>query len=165
MALVIEAFARRHEPAVLHVIGSVFAEYGMTFDPSGFDHDLLAIEAHYLDRRGWFSVLSDAGRVVGTVAAIPETETACEIKRLYLLPPYRGLGWGRALLEHVLTQIRQAGYREAVAWSDVRLETAHRVYARLGFARIGERAIDDIDQSREYGFRKPLTPPAARSAS
>jgi hypothetical protein len=45
---------------------------------------------------------------------------------------------------------------EAIAWSDVRLETAHQVYDRLGFERIGERVIEDIDRSREYGFRKRM---------
>ena len=60
-------------------------------------------------------------------------------------------------MEHILDREREAGFHEAVAWSDVRLETAHQVYDRLGFARIGERDIDDIDQSHELGFLKRLT--------
>src|SRR4029453_12883199 len=150
----IELFAPPHPAAVLDVIGTVFEEYGMSFDPSDFDADLLDIPRNYADRGGWFSVLTDAGRVVGTVAAVPKDAAACEIKRLYLLPQYRGRGLGRALMEHILDQVREAGFREAVAWSDVRLETAHQVYDRLGFERIGEREIDDIDQSHELGFLK-----------
>jgi putative acetyltransferase len=156
VVLSIEPFATHHSPGILEVIGSVFAEYGMTFDPAGFDDDLLDIEGHYLARGGWFSVLTDDSHVVGTVAAVPRDGGVCEMKRLYLLPEYRGQGRGRSLMEHVLARAREAGYREVIAWSDVRLETAHRVYARLGFAHIGERVIDDIDQSREYGFRKLL---------
>ena len=152
----IELFAPPHAAAVLDVIGTVFEEYGMSFDPSDFDSDLLDIPGHYADRGGWFSVLTDAGRVVGTVAAVPKDAAACEIKRLYLLPQYRGRGLGRALMEHILDRVREAGFREAVAWSDVRLETAHQVYDRLGFERIGERDIDDIDQSHELGFLKRL---------
>jgi len=155
-ALAIEPFAPPHAPGVLHVIGAVFAEYGMTFDPSGFDADLTEIPSYYLDRGGWFSVLTDGGRVVGTVAAVPRDGGSCEIKRVYLLAGYRGQGHGRSLMEHVLALVSAAGCREAVAWSDVRFETAHTVYARLGFERIGERVIDDIDRSREYGFRKRL---------
>ena len=77
-----------------------------------------------------------------------------------------GRGLGRALMEHILDRAREAGFREAVAWSDVRLETAHQVYDRLGFERIGERDIDDIDQSHELGFSSawPIEP-AAISAS
>lgn len=156
MAASIEPFAPPHAPGVLHVIGTVFAEHGMTFDPSDFDADLLDVEGHYLARGGWFSVLTDGGRVVGTVAAMPRGGGACEIKRVYLLAEYRGRGHGRALMEHILARAAAAGHREAVAWSDVRFETAHRVYERLGFARLGERVIDDIDRSHEYGFSKRL---------
>jgi putative acetyltransferase len=151
----LEPFAPAHAPGVLRVIGLVFAEYGMTFDPPGFDADLLDIERHYGDG-GWFSVLTDEGRVVGTVAAIPKSEAVCELKRLYLLPDYRERGLGGRLIQHALARARAAGYREVVAWSDVRLATAHQVYDRLGFERIGERVIDDIDQSHEYGFRRTL---------
>jgi GNAT superfamily N-acetyltransferase len=87
---------------------------------------------------------------------VPKDAAACEIKRLYLLPEYRGRGLGRALMEHILDRVREAGFLEAVAWSDVRLETAHQVYDRLGFERIGERDIDDIDLSHELGFLKRL---------
>jgi len=32
------------------------------------------------------------------------------------------------------------------------------MYERLGFTRFGERTCDDIDRSREWGFRKELAP-------
>jgi len=156
MALSIEPFAPHHAKAVLEVIGSVFAEYAMTFDPSDFDDDLLDVDGHYRALGGWFSVLTDAARVVGTVAAVPREDAAWELKRLYLLPGYRGRGQGRALIEHALVRVREAGGREAIAWSDVRLETAHRVYERLGFERFAERRLEDIDRSVERGFRLPL---------
>jgi len=149
----LEPFAPSHAAAVLSVIGSVFAEYGMTFDPEDFDVDLTDVEAHYGARGGWFAVLVDDDRVVGTVAALPKDPAAVEIKRLYLLPEYRSRGLGRRLLDHALGRARDAGFREAVAWSDERLETAHAVYDRMGFERIGERVLEDIDRSREYGFR------------
>jgi putative acetyltransferase len=154
--LSLEPFALPHAKGVLSVIGLVFAEYGMTFDPQAFDADLLDIPRHYVAQHGWFSVLTDDGRVVGTVAAVPKREGTVEIKRLYLLPEYRGQGHGRAMMEHALTRAREAGYGEVIAWSDVRLETAHKVYERMGFERVAERVIEDIDRSREYGFRRRL---------
>jgi GNAT superfamily N-acetyltransferase len=151
-------FTEEHASDVLLVIGSTFAEYGMVFEPSGYDADLLDIRRHYLDAGGWFVVLVDDGRVVGTAGARPGPTATCEIKRVYLLPEYRGRGHGRALVEHLVDKAGEAGCREIVAWSDVRLVTAHRVYERLGFERFGERTTDDIEHSREYGFRKALVP-------
>ena len=79
-------FSEHHGAGVLHVIGSIFAEYGMIFEPSGYDADLLDIRRHYRDGGGWFAVLVDGDRVVGTAAAVPANASTCEIKRVYLLP-------------------------------------------------------------------------------
>src|SRR5919197_4358120 len=147
-------FGAAPAPAVLDVIGAVFREYAMPFDPSGFDADLTDVRRYYLERGGRFWVLVDDGRVVGTVAVVPNGRVACEIKRLYLLPEYRGRGLGRALMEQTLDWARASGYQHIVAWSDARLRTAHGVYERMGFTRFGERTVEDADRSREYGFRK-----------
>lgn len=125
----------------------------MTFEPEGFDRDLRDITGHY---GGAFWVLLDDARVVGTVAAVPVESATVEMKRVYLHPEFRGRGLGRALLEHAMRWAAEAGHRTVVAWSDVRLIHSHPVYERLGFVRFGERITDDIDQSREIGFRKSL---------
>jgi putative acetyltransferase len=151
-------FEASHAAGVLDVIGAVFREYAMTFEPSGFDADLTDIRRYYPERGGRFWVLVDDGRVVGTVAVVP-TGAACEIKRLYLLPEYRGRGLGRALMQQTLDWATASGSRHIVAWSDARLTTAHGVYERMGFSRFGERTAEDADRSREYGFRKELAPP------
>jgi GNAT superfamily N-acetyltransferase len=145
-------FAPAHAAEVVAVIRRVFAEYGMTFELAGFDADLQDVAAHYQDGGGMFSVLLEGDRVVGTVGAVPREEGDAEVKRLYLLSEHRGRGHGRRLLEHVIDWARARGHRRVVAWSDVRLETAHQVYLRVGFVPFGERQTDDIDRSREYGF-------------
>src|SRR3989441_9839802 len=91
-------FDASHAAAVPDVIGAVFREYAMTFDPSGFDADLTDIRGSYLERGGRFWVLVDDGRVVGTVAVVPAGRGACEVRRLYLLPPDRRRRLGRALM-------------------------------------------------------------------
>jgi putative acetyltransferase len=129
----------------------------MVFD-AAFESDLLDIGGHYLDGRGWFSVLLQGERVVGTVGARPADATTCEIKRVYLHPGHRGRGQGRRLVQAALDWAAGAGYATAVAWSDVRFATAHAVYRRLGFTVFGERTLDDPDRSHEHGFRIALPP-------
>lgn len=151
-------FEPRHAAPSVTLIKAVYAEYGMIFDP-GFESDLLDIEAHYVAGGGWFSVLVAGERVVGTVAARPRDGGTCEIKRVYLDAAHRGQGHGRALMDAVLRWASHAGYRTAVAWSDVRFATAHAMYRRLGFEVFGERTLDDPDRSHEYGFRLALPTP------
>ena len=161
-------YSPSHAAAVVDVIATVFAEYGMTLDMPDYDADLQDVGRSYIAEGGTFVVLLDGDRVVGTVGAVRHGDAECEIKRLYLLPAYRGRGYGRRLLHHVLDWARERGHRRAIAWSDVRLQTAHEVYRRMGFETIGERVCDDIDRSREIGFSLPLgrsEPDAAGSKS
>lgn len=148
--------APEHHAEALALIGAVYAEYGMTFEPAGWDRDLRDIAGYYEARGGAFWVLLDSRRVAGTVAMVPLDPMTVEMKRVYLRRDYRGRGFGRALLEHAIRWAAGAGHRSVVAWSDVRLIHAHPVYDRLGFRRIGERTVDDADRSRELGFEKDL---------
>lgn len=156
MTAAIMPFAPDHADVVVTVIHRVFDEYGMTFELAAYDADLQDIDAHYVRRNGMFSVLIEDGQLIGTVGAVPRDAGDFEIKRLYLLPEHRGRGYGRRLLQHVIDWARARGHRRAIAWSDVRLETAHQVYLRFGFAQFGERRCDDIDRSVEYGFALDL---------
>jgi putative acetyltransferase len=153
-------FEERHLPAVLALIGAVFREYGLTFDPHGYDSDLNQIPAKYRGAGGDFWVLEDGGRVVGTVAVLPVSATEVEVKRVYLDATLRGQGWGRRLVEHALEWAVARGHRRAGLWSDVKFDRAHVMYQRLGFVQFGSRECDDIDRSREYGFVRDL--PASR---
>lgn len=62
-----------------------------------------------------------------------------EFRMLAVAPEAQGRGVGRALVEHVLDRFRADGCT-AVALSSLRTMTsAHRLYERLGFARLPER--------------------------
>ena len=149
-------FEERHGPAVLALIESIFAEYGMTFDPAGYDADLTRIHAKYRDAGGAFWVLEEDGHVVGTVAVVPLSPTEVEIKRVYVDASLRGRGWGKTLMEHALAWARAHGHRHVRLWSDVKFTRAHVMYERLGFGRTGIRDCEDIDASREHGYEMPL---------
>jgi GNAT superfamily N-acetyltransferase len=161
-------FEEHHGPAVLALIGGVFREYGLTFDPSGYDADLTRINAAYRDAGGTFWVLEDDGRVVGTVAVVPLSADEVEIKRVYLDPSLRGRGLGAMLVEHAFAWARAHGHRRACLWSDVKFTRAHVMYERLGFVRTGVRDCEDLDRSREHGYLtelggsgRPPSPPAS----
>jgi putative acetyltransferase len=151
-------FEERHVPAVLALIGAVFAEYDLTFDPAGYDNDLLHVPEKYFDAGGEFWVLEDEGAVVGTVAVVPLSKDEIEVKRVYLAAHLRGQGWGQRLVGHVLDWAIARGHRRATLWSDTKFDRAHVMYQRLGFVQFGIRDCDDIDQSREYGFARDLPP-------
>ena len=71
----------------------------------------------------------------------------CEMKRLYMRERWRGRGIGRQLVEGCLSFAREAGYAKMVLDTELRLETAIRMYWKFGFVEIFkfyEISIEDM---------------------
>ena len=57
----------------------------------------------------------------------------CELVKMYLLPEARGLGLGKTLIEMVLIQAEQKGYRNVYIETMPELRQAMKVYEKFGF--------------------------------
>lgn len=121
----------------------------------GLDRDGGREEAVHEELRAEYPrLLGDRGRMVlatvdrdpAAVGALkPLSHDVAELKRLYVRPGYRGLGLGRRVLDHLVGEAREIGYRS------VRLDTAdfmteaHRLYESAGFV---DRAEHDCETTR-----------------
>jgi putative acetyltransferase len=85
------------------IIHSVLAEYGLGWEPSGADRDVLEVEQFYQFAGGEFWVIEHQGKLVGTGAYYPiqRGHNAVEIRKMYLLSEARGQGLGRFLLQQL----------------------------------------------------------------
>ncbi|MEU0536347.1 GNAT family N-acetyltransferase [Amycolatopsis tolypomycina] len=87
------------------------------------------------------------GEVLGTVTIVHPGSGYAEISRpgelefrmLAVAPPARGRGVGEALIKAVFDRARALGLPKVVLSSLDRMHSAHRLYERLGFARLPER--------------------------
>jgi len=156
--VVIEPARARDAPAVIGLIGDVFAEYGFIWDPAVEVPDLMEFDRHYAG--GTFWIARRGGRIVGSVGVERLGEGAAELHRLYLDAGLRGRGLGRALVETVLAWCRDHDVPHLVLWSDTRFDLAHRLYERMGFVRTGERDVPgDVNDTREFRYERPVSPP------
>lgn len=121
--------------AAAAVIGDTLAEYGLTWEPSGADRDVLEVEASYIDVGGEFWVIEQQGQIVGTAAyyGVERGEKAVEIRKMYLLPTARGKGLGRYLLQELENAIALRGFQ--VIWIETAsvLKEAVKLYESSGY--------------------------------
>jgi RimJ/RimL family protein N-acetyltransferase len=156
-ALPVRPAGRADAPGVVELIGRVYLEYGFVYVPEVEVPDLFRFDQHYAPPRGAFYVIREGGVIVGSVGVERLDDGSAELHRLYLDARLRGRGTGRALIEAVLGWCRTQQIRRLILWSDTRFDQAHRLYERMGFRRTGERPLpDDLNQTREYGFERPV---------
>jgi ribosomal protein S18 acetylase RimI-like enzyme len=58
---------------------------------------------------------------------------ACEMKRLYVRPAFRGKGVGKILVAALIAEARLTGYEKMVLDTLPSMQQAHRLYKRFGF--------------------------------
>jgi putative acetyltransferase len=151
VTLTIRPFEPRDTERLVAVVTTVFAEYRMRFDPTGFDRDLYDAGRRYAAPGAVFLTAEESGTILGFGGADTPQRGAAEIHRLYIDPRARGRGLGRLLVER-LEEWAWARVPAMKLWSDVRLTHAHGLYAKLGYRLTGQRRLDDPDRSVEFGF-------------
>ena len=93
--------------------------------------------AYFVAERGG-EVLGGGG-IFPTAGLPPDT---VELVKLYLLPAARGLGVGRALIQHCLEAARAAGYARVYLETTQELTQAIPLYEKLGFTYL-DHALGD----------------------
>ncbi|EOD67706.1 GNAT family N-acetyltransferase [Amycolatopsis vancoresmycina] len=119
---------------------------GHLADGVGYDATLRDV-ARRVEAAEVLVAVDRAGDVVGTVTIVQPGSEYAEISRpgelefrmLAVAPSARGRGIGDALVGAVFDRARALGLRRVVLSSLDRMHSAHRLYERLGFARLAER--------------------------
>ena len=130
--------------AELDGVRTLFSEYaaalGVDLCFQNFTEELRALPGEYRPPRGALTVATVDGQLAGCCAMRPldavDYPNACEMKRLYVRPDFRGLRLGRLLAEHILECARVAGYGCILLDTLDDMESARALYQELGFEEI-----------------------------
>jgi ribosomal protein S18 acetylase RimI-like enzyme len=104
-------------------------ESGRVFEPDGRHFYVTEINKHF--KKCW--CLINNGQVIGT-AAVKELDTQnCELKMMYILKQFQGMGYGRKLLEVALIYAGKCGYKYIFLDTKSDSTRAVELYKKYGF--------------------------------
>lgn len=137
-------FVSPSTPEEFESLRSIFREYaaglGIDLCFQGFEAELAALPGEYAAPRGALLMTMVNEQLAGCCALRPldtvDYPNACEMKRLYVRPGFRGHGLGRQLAEAMLDCARQAGYACVLLDTLNEMESARALYQDLGFNEI-----------------------------
>lgn len=124
----------------MDAVRALWKEYwsslGLSETFQDFGAELQTLPGKYSLPRGALALAFIEGKPVGTIALRPLTETACEAKRLYVRPEYRGRSIGRSLMNWIIQHARNLGYSTMRGDTLPIMSDALRMYRDMGFVVI-----------------------------
>lgn len=125
----------------LEAIRTLFLDYqaglGIDLCFQGFEEELRSLPGDYAEPSGGLLLARVDGAAAGCCAFRPLANSdhlnACEMKRLFVRPAFRGLGLGRQLVDAVIVGAQQAGYTTMLLDTLTDMEAARALYQEVGF--------------------------------
>ena len=131
---------KRAGPGELATARELIEEYvdslGIDLGFQEIDKELAEFPGAYAPPVGCVILAYADGDPAGCVAVRPFEDDSCEMKRLYVRPPYRGHGTGRALAVAAIEAARELGYGRMRLDTQPEMDAARALYRSLGFREI-----------------------------
>lgn len=128
-------------PDQIAQVRELFLEYAKSLSFNlcfqSFDQELAGLPGDYAPPEGRLLLAYWEGKLAGCVALHKINGAACEMKRLYLRPAFRGKGLGRSVVEHLIAEAHRIGYRQMrLDTVEADMRDAVALYQRMGFKDI-----------------------------
>jgi putative acetyltransferase len=145
-----------HSEGTISQARKLFREYASTTGVDvcllDFERELASLPGHYAPPGGRLllaiqEIPGNPGEAIGCAALRRLEAEACELKRLYVRPAFRGKGAARELVNELIAEARSIGYKRMVLDTLPTMQEAHKLYRTLGFREISAYQKNPIPES------------------
>jgi len=139
----------------------LFREYASTIGVEvclgDFERELASLPGLYAPPAGRLLLAiqeraGNPGEAIGCAALRKLEPDACELKRLYVRPAFRGQGAARELVKELIAEARSIGYKRMVLDTLPSMQVAHKLYRTIGFREISAYQKNPIPNSIFFGL-------------
>ncbi|MBQ0734048.1 GNAT family N-acetyltransferase [Aquimarina celericrescens] len=139
-AIKIRAIKREDNKAIAQVIREVLVEMGVPKVGTAYEDEALdkMFETYDLPKRSYF-VVEENDQILGGGGIAPlengDPDT-CELQKMYFLPMARGKGLGNKMIKQCLDYAKEAGYTKCYLETMPYMESARKLYKKVGFTEL-----------------------------
>ena len=114
---------------------------------SRYDYD--SFEKTLADPNCYIYVGEEDNQVIGFITfsvrnVVRYPKPIAEGDELYVMPQYRGKGYGKQLMQHIIDKAKSLNCHRLFLESNYKHETAHKMYESMGFTNYGYHFIMDL---------------------
>ena len=142
-----------HSDGDIQKARELFEEYasglGISLCFQNFDQELKNLPGDYAPPTGRLLLATEDDQLAGCIALRKLDGDACEMKRLFLRPAYRGNGRGRILVESIIAEARKLGYTHMrLDTLPGRMDKAIALYQSIGFVEIDPYCENPVEGAK-----------------
>jgi ribosomal protein S18 acetylase RimI-like enzyme len=135
MISVLPASGDTDTQAVRQLFEQYAASLAIDLGFQNFERELASLPGDYSPPQGALFLVRADGSPVGCVGLRPFSESVGEIKRLHVVPAFRGRGFARSLVSAAIAAARRIGYSALVLDTLASMQPAIALYESFGFER------------------------------
>ena len=110
-----------------------------------FEKEFAGLPGDYAPPTGCLLLALSDGKPAGCIALRKLEDEVCEMKRLYVLPEFNGLGLGRKLAEAIIVEAKQLNYVKMRLDTMPKMIAAQKLYHSLGFKEISPYRFNPVE--------------------
>ena len=123
-------------------LDSVFKDY---LHLQNYDDELNSLQEKYGLPNGRLYIAYFNNQAAGCIALRQMSDTECEMKRLYVRPQFGGNKIGKTLVETIISDANEIGYKAMLLDTYPLLDRAIKLYEKRGFYKIPPYNNSPID--------------------